>query len=123
MTDSVEALEVVQRMHDAWDVMDWDLFAAQWHEDGTFESVSQVRTTCLSETLEYERNNRIPEMRVQRDRWTADDNGRVWCRFEAVWPTDSGRVLYTTGATTALVVDGRVAEVMSWTDSSFTAEF
>ena len=115
-----DAVAVVQRMMDAWDAMDWDAFAACWHPDGTFEFVSQVSTASLAETLVYEQNNRIEEMNVERDLWTGDANGRVWFRFWAHWPDlDTGLPKETSGAATALVVDGRVASVMSWIDVSF----
>ena len=115
-----DAVAVVQKMTDAWDVMDWDSFAEFWHPDGTFEFVSQISTNSLEETLAYERNNRVEAMHVVRDLWTGDENGRVWCRFAAQWPDeDTGLPRETTGATTALVVDGRIASVVLWIDVSF----
>jgi nuclear transport factor 2 (NTF2) superfamily protein len=115
-----DAVVVVKRMTEAWDEMDWDGFAAHWHPDSTYEFVSQVSTNSLTETLAYERNNRIKDMHVERDLWTADENGRVWWRFAVQWPDeDTGLPRETTGASTALVVDGLIASLVLWIDVSF----
>ena len=113
-------LDVVQRWCSAVREGDWDTYADLLDLNAVYRFHSQREAHGRDSIANEARSHAVPEMVVDQDAFVADGSGRVWWRYNASWPDgQSGEVTSTTGASTAVIVDGRIVEYEGWLDLGF----
>ena len=113
-------LDVVQRWICAVRQGDWDTYADLVDLNAAYRFHSQYEAHGRDPIVNEGRSRAVPGMVIDQDAYVADGSGRVWWRYNASWPDGrSGEVTSTTGASTAVIADGRIVEFECWLDLGF----